>query len=108
MRGRAGYAHLLAFSRGLTTPEPDPSADVLPALGGMPWPRAMGTAACEEVCRFLLAETACRTVVDPFCGQGTMLAVANAHGLDAVGIERSPRRAAKARTLRFHVGRGLA
>ena len=103
-RGRAGYSHLLAFSRGMRTADAEPSADVLPALGGMPWPRAMGTAACEEVCRFLLAATACRTVVDPCCGLGTMLAVANAYGLDALGIERSPRRAAKARALRFHRG----
>lgn len=108
VRGRAGYSHLLAFSRVLRTTDADSSADVLPALGGMPWPRAMGTAACEEVCRFLLAATTCRTVVDPFCGLGTMLAVANAYGLDAVGVERSPRRAAKARALRFHRGTGLS
>ena len=102
VRGRAGYSHLLAFSRGLRTDGDEPSVDVLPTLGAMPWPRAMGTAACEEVCRFLLASTACRTVVDPFCGMGTMLAVAGAYGLDAIGVERSPRRAAKARELRFH------
>jgi len=108
VRGRAGFSHLLAFSRGLRTADAEASVDVLPALGGMPWPRAMGTAACEEVCRFLLASTACRTVVDPFCGMGTMLAVANAYGLDAVGVERSPRRAAKARALRFVRGTGLA
>ena len=81
----------LAFSRGLRTDGDEPSVDVLPTLGAMPWPRAMGTAACEEVCRFLLASTACRTVVDPFCGMGTMLAVAGAYGLDAIGVERSPR-----------------
>jgi hypothetical protein len=102
VRGRAGFSHLLAFSHSLRTSDDEPSADVLPRLGARPWPRAMGTAACEEVCRFLLASTACRTVVDPFCGLGTMLAVANAYGLDAIGIERSPRRAARARALRFH------
>ena len=51
----------------------------------MTWARAMGREACEAVARFLVADTHCRTVVDPFCGVGTMLAVANAHGLDAVG-----------------------
>jgi tRNA G10 N-methylase Trm11 len=59
----------------------------------------MGREACDAVARFLLAHTACRTVVDPFCGLGTMLAVANAHGLAAVGVERSPRRAMRARRL---------
>jgi tRNA/tmRNA/rRNA uracil-C5-methylase (TrmA/RlmC/RlmD family) len=65
----------------------------------MPWARAMGAAACHAVTRFLIDHTACRTVVDPFCGVGTMLAVANAAGLDAVGVELSPKRAARARTL---------
>jgi tRNA G10 N-methylase Trm11 len=36
-------------------------------------------------------------VVDPFCGQGSALAAANAHGLDAIGVELSRRRAAAAR-----------
>jgi hypothetical protein len=97
--GRPAYAHLLAFSRALRVPASDASADVLPGLGDMPWPRAMGWAACEATCRFLLRSTACRTVVDPFCGFGTVLAVANEVGLDAIGIEIVPRRAAKARRL---------
>jgi hypothetical protein len=99
--GRPAYAHLLAFSRGLRLAPGQSSPDVLPALGRMTWPRAMGTAACEAVARFLVAHTGCRTVVDPFCGVGTMLAVANAHGLGAIGVERSPRRAERARRLRL-------
>jgi hypothetical protein len=75
------------------------SPDVLPALGAMPWVRAMGTAACEASARFLLDETRCRVVVDPFCGVGTMLAVANAHGMGAIGVELSKRRAARAERL---------
>jgi tRNA G10 N-methylase Trm11 len=65
----------------------------------MTWARAMGREACDAVARFLLEQTTCRTVVDPFCGLGTMLAVANLHGLDAVGVERSTRRAERARAL---------
>jgi hypothetical protein len=75
------------------------SPDVLPSLGHMTWPRAMGLHACAAVCDFLLAHTRCRTVVDPFCGMGTMLAVANARGLDAIGVELSRKRAERARTL---------
>lgn len=97
--GRPGYAHLLCFSRKLRLTPGQSSADVLPRLGEMPWPRAMGTEACDAVCRFLLAYTPCRTVVDPFCGQGTMLAVANRHGLDAIGVELSAKRAERARGL---------
>jgi hypothetical protein len=38
-------------------------------------------------------------VVDPFCGVGTVLAVANAHGLDALGVEKHRKRAEQARAL---------
>lgn len=106
--GRPGYAHLLAFSREHRVSAREAAADVLPELGSMPWVRAMGTAACEEVCRFLLRSTGCRVVVDPFCGWGTMLAVANAYGLDALGVELSGKRAGRARALSFRLGQGLA
>ncbi len=105
--GRPAYAHLLCVSRGLRHPPGRASADVLPALGEMPWARAMGAAACVAVARFLLADTACRTVVDPFCGVGTMLAVANGHGLDAIGVELSRRRAARANRLRWTEAGGI-
>lgn len=97
--GRPAYAHLSCFSRGLRLDPAESFADVLPRLGHMPWPRAMGVEACSAVCRFLLKSTACTTVVDPFCGIGTLLAVANAHGLDAIGVERSGKRASRARAL---------
>jgi hypothetical protein len=99
--GRPSYAHLLAFSRALRLDPGRSTADVLPSTGAMTWARAMGTAACEAAARFLVEETACRVVVDPFCGQGTMLAVANAHGLDAIGIERVARRVKRARALQI-------
>jgi DNA modification methylase len=47
----------------------------------------------------LLAETSTRVVVDPFCGSGTLLAVANALGLDAIGVDRSARACSAARRL---------
>ncbi len=99
--GRPSYTHLLAFSRALRVSPGQSTADVLPTTGAMTWSRAMGVAACEVAARFLVRDTACRVVVDPFCGQGTMLAVANAHGLDAIGIERVARRVRKARSLRL-------
>jgi hypothetical protein len=99
--GRPAYAHLLCFSRALTLEHAQSSPDVIPKLGEMPWARAMGVAACEATAQFLLAHTACRTVIDPFCGVGTMLAVANNYGLDAIGVELSLKRAEKARTLQI-------
>jgi hypothetical protein len=94
--GRPAYAHLICVSRARRLAPGASTPDVLPALGAMSWSRAMGSAACEAAIAFIAA-TGARTVVDPFCGQGTALAAANAHGLDAVGVELSKRRAAKAR-----------
>ncbi|MBW2731104.1 MAG: SAM-dependent methyltransferase, partial [Deltaproteobacteria bacterium] len=99
--GRPAYAHLLCFSRSLRLELAQSSADILPSLGKMVWPRAMGADICDAVATFLLAHTPCRTVIDPFCGQGTMLAVANARGLDAIGVELSRKRAKKAQALQL-------
>jgi hypothetical protein len=98
-QGRPSYSHLLAFTLGAPVVPKKPSADVLPDAGEMPWSRAMGTRACHAACRFLLDETSARRVVDPFCGQGTVLAVANALGLDALGVELSGKRCRAARKL---------
>lgn len=97
--GRPAYAHLLCFSREKRLEKGQAFADVLPRLGEMTWARAMGLEACEAIAEFLVKHTATKTVVDPFCGLGTMLAVANRHGLDAVGVELSAKRAEKARHL---------
>ncbi len=104
--GRPSYAHLVCFSRELRLDPKQASCDVLPRLGEMTWARAMGFAACEATCQFLLAQTACRSVVDPFCGVGSMLAVANGYGLAAVGVELSGKRAERARTLTWNAARG--
>ena len=58
-----------------------------------------------DACRFVLDETTTRTIVDPFCGWGTVLAVANALGLDAVGVDVSARMCKRARQLTVTVDR---
>jgi hypothetical protein len=97
--GRPSYGHWLAFSTGLQLPDEASTPDVLPDLGVMTWARAMPMTAAIATCRFLKQHTNCSVVVDPFCGHGTILAVANEHGLDAVGVELSAKRARKARRL---------
>lgn len=97
--GRPAYAHLLAFSRRLRLDVAKSTPDVLPTLGKMTWARAMGLDACHAACDFVLSQTSCRVVVDPFCGLGSVLAVANAKGLDAIGVELSRKRAEKAQAL---------
>lgn len=97
-RKRPAYSHLLGFSKNHRL-QGRTAADVLPQLGEMTWSRAMGRAACDAVCTYLLDKTSTRVVVDPFCGLGTMLAVANQAGLDAIGVELSVKRAALAERL---------
>jgi hypothetical protein len=97
--GRAGYAHLLAFARTLRPSLRRATPDVLPDAGFKPGTKAMGVRACLEACRYVLAETRTRTIVDPFCGYGTVLAVANALGLDAVGVDLSARMCRHSRNL---------
>ena len=97
--GRAGYGHLLCFSRGLRQDLGRATADVLAAQGELTWVRAVGLDPCRLACRWILEETTTRTVVDPFCGVGTALAVANELGMDAIGVELNQKRARKARGL---------
>jgi hypothetical protein len=106
--GRASYSHLLGFARRLRPSLRRSTADVLPDAGFMPGNKAMGVKACAEACRYVLAETTTRTVVDPFCGWGTVLAVANALGLHAVGVDRSARMCRSARSLRLELDAPVA
>jgi len=97
--GRPGYAHLLCFSREGTDDAERATPDVLPELGAMTWPRAIGLDAAHATVVWLRDHAGARCIVDPFCGLGTVLAVANHHGLDAIGVEIAASRAEKARGL---------
>ena len=101
--GRATYSHLLAFggeALDLGALASIPSGpDVLPDAGTMSFSRAMGLSAARLACTYLRDTTTTRVVVDPFCGQGGVLAVANAMGFDAVGVDLSARRCRSARKL---------
>jgi hypothetical protein len=97
--GRPTYSHMIAASHAPRPPARRPGPDVLPDAGHMPWSRAMGVEACRVACEFLQNEADATTIVDPFCGRGTVLAVANALGLDAIGIELGGKRCRVARAL---------
>jgi hypothetical protein len=96
--GRASYSHMICVSRKLHPPR-CPGPDVLADTGVMTWTKAMGLNACRLACRYLKDDTDTRVVVDPFCGHGTVLAVANSFGFDAVGVELSAKRCKIARNL---------
>ena len=97
--GRPSYSHMLCVARAARTGVRSPGPDVLPDAGPMSWSRAMGLTACRVACRYLRDETGTRVVVDPFCGRGTSLAVANSMGLDAIGVDLGALRCRAARAL---------
>lgn len=107
--GRPSYSHLICVGRGTPRVPQRPGPDVLPDAGFMSWSRAMGVKACELACRFLREETTCHTIVDPFCGRGTLLAVANEYGFNAIGVDIGAKRcraARRARVVAPEPGRG--
>jgi hypothetical protein len=98
--GRPAYSHVLCFSKGVRLHDLGNSTpDVIPEIGEKTWERGMGLEACLLIAKFIKDHTKTLTLVHPFCGQGAMLAVANAQGLAGIGIERSPKRAELARLL---------
>ena len=95
--GRPGYSHLLCFSKSIRFDIAKSKTDVLPHPGETTWTRGMGTEVGLTACKFVLDHTSTQTIVAPFCGHGTLLAIANDIGLSVIGIELSPKRARKAR-----------
>ena len=124
---RPVYSHLMAYASPRLSREDVASrffgpaaarafpqtADVLESRGDTLWTRGMGYEATLLASRFCVAsvraarleegqggildEDVAPTVYNPFSGEGTVLAVANAIGAHAVGIELSRKRADKSR-----------
>lgn len=97
--GRPSYSHILCFSKALRAEVSKSTPDVIPDLGEKTWQRGMGLEACLMIAKFIKEQTPSSTLINPFCGEGSMLAAANALDLNAIGIEKSPKRAEKARLL---------
>jgi hypothetical protein len=97
--GRPGYTHLIAVSRALKCPDVLPLPDIITDAGRQPWVRAMGIRAAAHAVRFARDQAGAKVIFDPFCGVGTVLAIANALGVDALGVEKSRKRCEQARVL---------
>lgn len=102
--GRPGYTHLIAVSRALRCPDVLPIPDIVVDAGRLPWVRAMGIRAAAHAVRFGRDQAGATSILDPFCGVGTVLAVANLLGLSAIGVERSAKRCEQARRLTVDPG----
>jgi hypothetical protein len=97
--GRASYSHMIAIAPHAREDARLVGPDVLPDAGETSWSRGMGLEACRVACRYVRDEARARVVVDPFCGRGSVLAVANALGLDAIGVDLGAKRCRAARSL---------
>ena len=97
--GRPGYTHLIAVSRAMRCPDVLSIPDVVTDSGRQLWVRAMGVRAAGHAVRFARDCAGATTIFDPFCGVGTVLAVANVLGLNAVGVERAKKRSEQARLI---------
>lgn len=95
--GRPGYSHLLCFSKNVRPELTRSYADVLPDAGETTWTRGMGEKAGRLACKMVMSYTKTTTIVDPFCGHGLVLAIANELGLNAVGVDHSLKCVKKAR-----------
>lgn len=97
--GKPAYSHLIAFSQSVRPDVSRSTPDVIPDLGEKTWVRGMGFSACRIAVEFIRKETQSHTILNPFCGLGSVLAVSNLNGFDAIGIEKSTKRAEQARSL---------
>ncbi len=96
-QGRPGFTHLIAVSRRMRCPDTLPIPDVIADAGRSLWIRAAGVRATAHAVRFARDQVGAKLIFDPFCGVGTIPAVANALGLDALGIELAKKRCEHAR-----------
>lgn len=99
MFGRPSYSHMICFSKSVVPDISKSTADVFPDLGGKTWVRGMGLQASLFAAHFVKKHTTSKILINPFCGEGSVLAAANFVGLESIGIERSLKRAEKAMKL---------
>ena len=96
--GRPQYSHLLCFAKGQHVSYRS-GAFAAPDVfdrGEMLWPRGIGVDAAFLGLTFLQEIALADHVLDPFCGVGTICALANAMGMDSTGVELSHKRCRKA------------
>lgn len=101
--GRPAYSHILCFSKMLHLSTEKSTADVIPSMGDKTWQRGMGVEGALMIAKFIKELTSSHTLINPFCGEGSMLAAANAYGLKAVGIEKGVKRAERARHIQINL-----
>jgi hypothetical protein len=100
---RPGYTHVLAIGPGRPG---RPRPDVLKASRRL-WENGAPAGVAMMVAEYL-REQGHTKLINPFCGRGTLLAAAEACGLDALGAEIDPVRAQWARSVEPETVKSLA
>jgi len=95
---KAGYSHMLCFRKNAKNHDEN-LPDVI-SRGKMVWTKGMGFNACCLAVKYA-KKIGSKCVVDPFCGKGSILAVANYMGLDSFGVEISSTKCRNAMNLRI-------
>jgi hypothetical protein len=96
---RPTYSHMLCYSK--EGPIGIPVTDVV-QRGTVTYANGFGIDAVTLVIKFLKKHKI-TSVVDPFVGSGTVVAVANAMGLKGVGVDIDKAQCAKAKALQINV-----
>ena len=98
---RPTYSHLLCYGKSCSYPSGAFATPDIFDRGDMVWVKGVGFDCCLMGIAFLkeVANTSC--IIDPFCGHGTVLAMANTLGIDSIGVEISLRRCKKSMSLRL-------
>lgn len=97
---RPGFTHLIAFSKSGKPGKA--TADVMDR-GKMIYANAMGMTPAVYAVKFAAERS--NLIVDPFCGRGTIPAVADAFGYNAIGVDIDNEQCEKARNLKLRKGK---
>jgi hypothetical protein len=93
---RPTYSHFMCYSKtkgpGLATP------DIIDG-GKKLYKNATSLNAAVNAVKFILGNSNNDTILDPFVGQGTIVAVANEYNLNAIGIDINPEQCEKSKLL---------
>jgi hypothetical protein len=97
--GRPNFSHMLCFGKDKVDKLEQFSLPDVLDRGDMIYPKATGINACL-IAMFHCKNAGAKTIIDPFCGKGSILLAANYFGLDAIGVDIGTTRCREAKKMR--------